>query len=1490
MAEDEVPQGVIVCVRLRPMFVKRPDGTPGREATCQRVVEMEGKADKGVGCAVTKIYDPADMSAEPRSYAFDRSWWSCDGSTEDTERPGFRIPDGPNSKYVDQDMVWSDIGQIVMKNALKGYNCTVFAYGQSGCGKSYSVVGDSPNWGIIPRTVKALFDVVDGNTDPDVRFHVEIAMVEVYMDEVYDLLEPRKKERQKLNVFNNKGEVFIYDPKDRKNMDKIWRACSNHDKAESFRKMGDANRSIRATGMNPESSRGHTLFILRFRKEVKRGGWVEEFRSKLCLVDLAGSERAHDTGLTGVGLEEGIAINQSLSALGQCLVQLCKGERVNYSDKLTKLLAESLGGNAVTVMIAALSPADINYNDTLSTLRFADNAKKMPVKVKKQLDPTAELIRQLQEENAKLQAQLQSMGSEEIEKERREWEEKLAAADKKVSESQKALEDMKANAESSTRVHLVRAKTGIEEEELSVEELEAKVKELEEMKNNSDNKLEELNLEITRLQARIQDLGGPEEAQKEQDELVDLMRNKSTSQVQNASIQEQQKETLAMLMEARLGEIERLQDARDAVRLEILKVKKNGGDDTSSQDECLAKLEEQLVLARQDCEKMSEKAAEVGMGKIFHAAILALQRQDEDSKVQYLQDQLSILQASADQDHAQVKRLEEESTKALEEAEKAAQAARDAAEHALQEKMEQVQAMAAERDEARTEASRLREEGGSYKEDLQEKQEAIAAIIRSEMQSWEDKLKKADESELVLKKSFENMGVSMQDMMAMITQGTGFGGKGASICHFVNLCEDAHDDGLIYMIPPGTTKIKKYEDEDEEVCIKLDGDSIKPVHAILESLESSGVTIHPAAEGAVLWVNGNALSTKDKVKLEHGARVILGHDFVFRFVDPKAQKKKREKNPMAATGGFDEKGAPVIIDWQYAMSELSRKNGVDVEEEIRKAREKLNDEMAQREKKLAEEQKLLEEKMVQERDEYEKQIEALKKKGQRSSVQDKEQEQMKAQSILHKFKGKLETQRARAQWVRAAFTAGKDERFELDIRISRQQMADLQPRMVEANRIGEEFGIRYSFHFVDAVDPRSRRATTFDDGGDEAAVAPKRLLLQMKVDNAGNGKAQLWSIQKFNDRFVKMLAFADRPSGQRVTEEDRDIFWDDFEHQLVGTAAIGVTPLLKLDLVREYITLRDFSGNITGAVEVSMRMALSSKPSMMRISTAAGSGVLKDQEVVGSLSFGRLSYENAESKNWGSFFVRFSWFDTEGRMEHMSPASQAQDLQYTFDFKQVCTGPFLKFLEEGVMAVQVRAYDRGVAAGELDIVKQKLKLTEDELDRMKKQVEEERSSYQAELEEAQERVAQAKEEAKFEAAKAQAAEAQAAAQATDSAAPPQPAPEVADGPWQDMRYATLEEVKAELVRARGQVFKIQHDKDDLKAKLQSVQGNMGPTRQPTQGEFRHTDMEAAHQHILYLETKVRAMEELEKHNENLQMQVRALQKAQQQQGGGCEIS
>ena len=150
--------------------------------------------------------------------------------------------------------------------------------------------------------------------------------------------------------------------------------------------------------------------------------------------------------------------------------------------------------------------------------------------------------------------------------------------------------------------------------------------------------------------------------------------------------------------------------------------------------------------------------------------------------------------------------------------------------------------------------------------------------------------KPEEEEEVVL--SFENLGVSMQDMMAMITQGTGCG-EGSSVCHFVNLCEDAHDDGLIYMIPPGTTKIKKYEDDDKEVCIKLDGESIQAVHAILESFESSGVTIQSATEGAVLWVQWASGIWLGEGQIGAWISCDFGHDFVFSGVLPEDFKAAR---------------------------------------------------------------------------------------------------------------------------------------------------------------------------------------------------------------------------------------------------------------------------------------------------------------------------------------------------------------------------------------------------------------------------------------------------------------------------------------------------------------------------------------------------------------------------------------------------------------------
>uniref|UniRef100_A0A0G4F1U5 Kinesin-like protein n=1 Tax=Chromera velia CCMP2878 TaxID=1169474 RepID=A0A0G4F1U5_9ALVE len=289
MSEEGPPQGVMVCVRLRPLWTK------GREANCKNCVEMNGN--------VTILNDPKGED-EPRKYAFDRSYWSFDGFKDDGN--GVFIPDSPSSKYTSQEMVWDDLGKVVLTNSMEGYNCT------------------------------------------------------------------------------------------------------------EFRKIGDGNRTVRKTGMNDSSSRGHTVFTIRFTEQTNESGeWTDRFSSKINLVDLAGSERPADTGLTGIGLEEGVAINVSLSALGRVITQLADGEnRVDYrACKLTHLLSDALNGQAVTILIAALSPADINYDDSLSTLRFADNCKKIPVKVVKQLSATEVLIQNLKEENKKLKKLLKKAGA-----------------------------------------------------------------------------------------------------------------------------------------------------------------------------------------------------------------------------------------------------------------------------------------------------------------------------------------------------------------------------------------------------------------------------------------------------------------------------------------------------------------------------------------------------------------------------------------------------------------------------------------------------------------------------------------------------------------------------------------------------------------------------------------------------------------------------------------------------------------------------------------------------------------------------------------------------------------------------------------------------------------------------------------------------------------------------------------------------------------------
>uniref|UniRef100_A0A7M5U6V4 Kinesin-like protein 6 n=2 Tax=Clytia hemisphaerica TaxID=252671 RepID=A0A7M5U6V4_9CNID len=350
----------------------------------------------------TYITDPANMGAEPRKFAFDYSYWSHDGYKE--EEDGYLSPTNPS--YADQKVVFQDLGEGVLANAWKGYNCSLFAYGQTGSGKSYSMVGYGVNKGVIPITCDRLFQDIDAKKKEGSKteYQVSLSMLEIYNEQVRDLLNPSTlKIKGGMKVRQNPKTGFYVDGL-------LLLPVGSYKDINAKIEQGTKNRTVASTNMNATSSRAHTIVALTFTQKGKNEntGQNTTKTSIVNLVDLAGSERADSTGATGDRLKEGSAINKSLSTLGNVIKALAdassgKKTLVPFRDSvLTKLLKNALGGNSKTIMIAALSPADINYDETLSTLRFADRAKAIKTKAVVNESPTDKLIRELREENAKL--------------------------------------------------------------------------------------------------------------------------------------------------------------------------------------------------------------------------------------------------------------------------------------------------------------------------------------------------------------------------------------------------------------------------------------------------------------------------------------------------------------------------------------------------------------------------------------------------------------------------------------------------------------------------------------------------------------------------------------------------------------------------------------------------------------------------------------------------------------------------------------------------------------------------------------------------------------------------------------------------------------------------------------------------------------------------------------------------------------------------------
>ncbi|XP_008826335.1 kinesin-like protein KIF13B isoform X1 [Nannospalax galili] len=361
-------------------------------------------------------------------------------------------------KYAGQDDVFRCLGENILQNAFDGYNACIFAYGQTGSGKSYTMMGTADQPGLIPRLCSGLFERTQKEENEEQSFKVEVSYMEIYNEKVRDLLDP-KGSRQTLKVREHSVLGPYVD-----GLSKL--AVTSYKDIESLMSEGNKSRTVAATNMNEESSRSHAVFKITLTHtlhDVKSGTSGEKV-GKLSLVDLAGSERATKTGAAGDRLKEGSNINKSLTTLGLVISALAdqgagknKNKFVPYRDSvLTWLLKDSLGGNSKTAMVATVSPAADNYDETLSTLRYADRAKHIVNHAVVNEDPNARIIRDLREEVEKLREQLtkaEAMKSPEL-KDRLEesekliqemtvtWEEKLRKTEEIAQERQKQLESL----------------------------------------------------------------------------------------------------------------------------------------------------------------------------------------------------------------------------------------------------------------------------------------------------------------------------------------------------------------------------------------------------------------------------------------------------------------------------------------------------------------------------------------------------------------------------------------------------------------------------------------------------------------------------------------------------------------------------------------------------------------------------------------------------------------------------------------------------------------------------------------------------------------------------------------------------------------------------------------------------------------------------------------------------------------------------------------
>lgn len=383
MSRSKSSESVKVVVRCRPMNEKE------RAANFERVVSMDVK----LGQILVRNPRSGFTHEHPKVFTFDSVYdW--------------------NSKQVD---LYDETFRPLVDSVLLGFNGTIFAYGQTGTGKTYTMEGvrhDPEKRGVIPNSFEHIFTHISRSQNQ--QYLVRASYLEIYQEEIRDLLSKDQSRRLELKERPDTG-VYVKDLSSfvTKSVREI----------EHVMNVGNQNRSVGSTNMNEHSSRSHAIFVITVEcSELGPDGENHIRVGKLNLVDLAGSERQTKTGAQGERLKEATKINLSLSALGNVISALVDGKstHIPYRDsKLTRLLQDSLGGNARTVMVANIGPASYNVEETLTTLRYSNRAKNIKNKPRINEDPKDALLREFQEEIARLKQQLEKRSGKKKKKRRK---------------------------------------------------------------------------------------------------------------------------------------------------------------------------------------------------------------------------------------------------------------------------------------------------------------------------------------------------------------------------------------------------------------------------------------------------------------------------------------------------------------------------------------------------------------------------------------------------------------------------------------------------------------------------------------------------------------------------------------------------------------------------------------------------------------------------------------------------------------------------------------------------------------------------------------------------------------------------------------------------------------------------------------------------------------------------------------------------------------